>query len=192
MVTKTAEAQSNHLYEQAQKFKKQQADIDRRLLIVTRSETSDDAVRKFDSSMEKLRRLDIAKGYVELLAEVDTLESVKTITKVSLTDQYLRNLARKNFKASPQAALEPYLRLQKIANALEEAQPAAEDAAPHLVDHVDQTTKTLWGQMKDAFASDFEETLQRMQWPGKDLNVTTEMEQEWTNGVGKLLDLQEP
>lgn len=54
-------------------FKKQQADIDRRLFILTRSETSDDAVRRFDASMEKLRRLDVAKGYMELLAEVDTL-----------------------------------------------------------------------------------------------------------------------
>jgi hypothetical protein len=49
------------------------ADIDRKILIITRSETSDDAVRQFDSSMEKLRRLEITKGYVELLAEVDKL-----------------------------------------------------------------------------------------------------------------------
>lgn len=56
-------------------FTKTQADIDRRILIITRSEASDDAVRQFDSSMEKLRRLDVAKGYVELLTEVDKLRS---------------------------------------------------------------------------------------------------------------------
>ena len=109
-----------------------------------------------------------------------------------MTDCWFRTEARKNFKVSPQAALAPYLKLQRIAIALKEAQPAAEDAAPHLVDHVDRTTRTLWGQMKDAFASEFEETLERMQWPGKNLQLTVEVEKEWTAGVGRLLDLQEP
>ena len=79
-----------------------------------------------------------------------------------------------------------------MATALKEAQPAAEDAAPHLVDHVDRTTKILWGQMKDAFASEFEETLTRMKWPSKNLNLTADLERHWTAGVEKLLDLQEP
>ena len=77
--TQASEAQSAHLYKQAQVFKKQQADIDRRLLIVTRSETSDDAVRRFDASLERLRRLDVAKGYMELLAEIDTLGLVEAL-----------------------------------------------------------------------------------------------------------------
>jgi len=58
---------------QSEAFQAQQADIDRRLLIVTRSETGDEAARKFESSMEKLRGLDIAKGYIELLKEVEEL-----------------------------------------------------------------------------------------------------------------------
>ena len=58
---------------QVQSFKAKQSDVDRRLLIVTRSETSDDAVRKFDSSMKSLQRLDVAQGYVHLLAEVENL-----------------------------------------------------------------------------------------------------------------------
>lgn len=40
-------------------------------MIVTQSETSDDAVKRFEASMEGLRRLDIAAGYMELLKEVD-------------------------------------------------------------------------------------------------------------------------
>jgi len=71
--TKASEAHSARLRQQAQAFQKRQADIDRRLKIVTRSETSDDAIRKFDASMEKLHRLDVATGYMELLAEVDVL-----------------------------------------------------------------------------------------------------------------------
>lgn len=48
-------------------------DVDRRLLIVTRSETSDDAIEKFDGDIRALQRLDVAKGYVELIAEVEHL-----------------------------------------------------------------------------------------------------------------------
>ena len=61
---------------QAQNFQDMQADIDRRLLIVTRSETSDDAVQRFESSMAKLRALDVASRYTEMLHEVDKLRCV--------------------------------------------------------------------------------------------------------------------
>lgn len=174
--TEASKSHSKDLRERAEDFKSHQADIDRRLRIVTQSETSDDAVQKFDSSMESLRKLDVAKGYMELLTEVEKLS----------TD------ARSNFKKSPQAALQPYLRLQNLANALKEAQPAAEDAAPHLIDHLDRTACTLWKQMKDEFATDFEVTLKKMQWPGKDVALDGKLEQEWTDGVKKLIELQEP
>ncbi len=59
--------------QQAESFRKKQADIERKISIITRSETSDDAVLQFDSSMEKLMKLDVAKGYVELLVRVDKL-----------------------------------------------------------------------------------------------------------------------
>ena len=100
--------------------------------------------------------------------------------------------ARRNFNKSPQDALQPYLRLQHLVNALKDAQPAAEDAAPHLIDHVDKTTRVLWKQMKDAFASEFEATLKKIQWPGKDLTLDGRLEHEWTDGVKRLLELQEP
>lgn len=56
-----------------QKFHREQRDIDQRLLVVTNSDTSDDAVRRFEKSMDKLRRLDVTKGYVQLLKDVDSL-----------------------------------------------------------------------------------------------------------------------
>lgn len=46
--------------------------------------------------------------------------------------------------------------------------------------------------MKDAFARDFEKTLTKMKWPGKDVTLSGRLEQEWASGVEKLLDLQEP
>jgi hypothetical protein len=107
-----------------------------------------------------------------------------------LTD--LSTEARQNFQASPQAALRPYLQLQKIAKALKKAQPAAEDAAPHLVDHVENTTQTLWKQMKGSFSLEFEKTLAKIKWPIKDVNLDGLVEQEWVDGVDRLLELQEP
>lgn len=176
---KSSKASKDHradLLQHAQAFQKKQEDIDRRLLIVTQSETSDNAVPKFDSSMEQLQRLDIATGYIELLAKVDEL---------SLE-------ASRNFKVSPQAALKPYLRLQNILVALKEARPAAEDAAPHLMDHVENAAQMLWRDMKTAFASEFEETLKKFKWPTKDATLGKMIKQEWGDGVEKLLDLQEP
>ena len=46
--------------------------------------------------------------------------------------------------------------------------------------------------MKDAFASEFEATLKKIQWPGKDLTLDGQLEHEWTDGVKRLLELQEP
>ena len=83
IATKAEREHSTSLWKQAHEFNQQQADIDRRLLIVTQSETSDDAVRKFDSSMEELRRLDIANEYVGLLTEVDRLRCENICTKIT-------------------------------------------------------------------------------------------------------------
>ena len=46
--------------------------------------------------------------------------------------------------------------------------------------------------MKDAFSSEFEETLARMKWPGKDIVLSGKLEHAWTTGAERLLDLQEP
>ncbi|MCJ1432553.1 hypothetical protein MMC27_001910 [Xylographa pallens] len=171
-----SKAHSTNLQKKVDHFTRQQAAIDRRLLIVTQSETSDDAVQKFDVSMENLRKLDVAKGYVSLLAKVEQLSG----------------RARSNFQVSPQAALQPYLQLQALAAALKRAQPAAEDAAPHLVDHVDKTMHLVWKQMKDAFALEFEETLAEIKWPSKDVQLDGKVLEQWISGVERLLELQEP
>ena len=45
-------------------------------MVVTGSDTSNEAVQRFESGMEKLRKLDICKGYMEILKEVDRLRFV--------------------------------------------------------------------------------------------------------------------
>jgi chromosome segregation ATPase len=68
-----AHAHQTDLQQRADAFRHEQADIDRRLMVITASETSDDAVPRFEAVLDTLQRLDVAHGYVELLSEVDVL-----------------------------------------------------------------------------------------------------------------------
>jgi hypothetical protein len=43
------------------------------LKTITQSDTSDEAVRRLEKSMERLQRLELSKGYVELLKEAEEL-----------------------------------------------------------------------------------------------------------------------
>lgn len=51
----------------------QQEDIDRRLKAITGSDSSDDAAKRFEASIEKLRRLEISRGYMTVLKEAEEL-----------------------------------------------------------------------------------------------------------------------
>ncbi|KAI9772774.1 MAG: hypothetical protein M1839_002319 [Geoglossum umbratile] len=171
---KASKSHASSVLQQAEAFQAQQADIDRRLLIVTRSETSDEAARRFERSMEKLRSLDIAKGYVEILREAEVLSAQ----------------ARLNIKTSPYAALKSCARLQNLSRSLQSLQPAAEGAAPHLVDHVEKVSVALHRQMKEVLENEFEALLDRISWPSKEAKIGGADQNEWKEGVGKLLELQ--
>lgn len=162
--------------QKAQAFQDEQGDIDRRLLIVTQSETSDDAVQKFEASMERLRKLDVAAGYVELLREVDGLRTECT----------------NHLGKSDDAALEPYRRLQRLVTSLQPLQEAAEGAAPHLLDHFAQQVQLLRQTIQKSFADDLEKTLKKMNWPKPLQTVPMAIQQEWSTNIGRLLDLQKP
>ncbi|KAI9697858.1 MAG: hypothetical protein M1820_007645 [Bogoriella megaspora] len=176
-----AETTSDHhrtsLRTQAAEFRQEQDDIDRRLKIITGSEVSDDAVRRFEKSMDKLHRLDVACEYVELLKEVDSL----------------RTQSVSELKLSHQAAIVPLRQLQTLNARLQPLQVAAEGAAPHLLDHVVRTTKALRTHIRDSFASDFEKLLKKIYWPRADVALPTPaLQQEWADCIGRLLDLQKP
>lgn len=66
-------AHHDQLQQRAHAFRREQQDIDRRMMVITASETSDDAVPRFEAVLGTLQRLDVASGYIELLAEVDVL-----------------------------------------------------------------------------------------------------------------------
>lgn len=124
--------------------------------------------------MEKLRRLDVAKGYVSLILEVN-----------ELSEQ-----ARKQIQTDPKAALIPYNKLQHLSKSLKIRHEASESAAVHLVDFVEKTKNTLWDEMKNKLAGEFQDVLGKMGWPTPtvDLNKFPEFQK----GFDKLLILQEP
>ena len=76
---------SSDLHTRARQFKSQQNDVDRRFMIVTQSETSDDAIQKFDSSMESLRKLDVAQAYMDLLTEVEKLRFIVDLKTIPIS-----------------------------------------------------------------------------------------------------------
>ncbi|KAK3074537.1 hypothetical protein LTR53_002957 [Teratosphaeriaceae sp. CCFEE 6253] len=160
----------------AQAFQKEQHDIDRRLLLVTQSETSDEAVQSFEASMERLRKLDVAAGYVELLREADHLQAECTA----------------QLGKSDEAALEPYRRLQRLVTALQSLQETAESAAPHLIDHMARQVGGVRETIRKHFAEDLEKTLKKMHWPKTLETIPLALQPEWSTSVGRLLDLQRP
>ncbi|KAK4549266.1 hypothetical protein LTR36_007725 [Oleoguttula mirabilis] len=171
-----SEQHHGSLRQKAQAFQKEQGDIDRRLLIVTQSETSDDAVQKFEASMERLRKLDVAAGYVELMKEVDALRT-ECIGQLGKSDE---------------AALEPYRRLQHLVTSLQPLQEAAEGAAPHLLDHIVQQVQQLRRTIQTSFGEDLEKTLKKLNWPKALQTVPMALQKEWSTNVGRLIDLQKP
>lgn len=155
-------------------FQEEQEDIDRRLLIVTQAETSDDAVQKFAGSMERLHKLEVAAGYVELLKEVDILRT-----------ECLSQLGK-----SDDAALQPYVRLQQLVASLRPLQETAEGAAPHLLDHVAESVQTLRHTIQTSFSENLEKTLKKMNWPKSTDTVPLALQKEWETNIARLLDLQ--
>ncbi|PIA91630.1 hypothetical protein CB0940_09579 [Cercospora beticola] len=174
--TRTYESHKSSLHASVQTFQQEQSDIDLRLQIITQSDTSDDAVVTFEATMAKLRKLDMAAGYVELLNEVDRLKG-ECLAQLGKDDD---------------AALAPYKQLQQLAAGLEALHDATEGAAPHLIDHIQRAVKDLRGTVRTAIAANLEKTLQKMNWPKTKGHVPLALEQEWQTIIGRLLDLQKP
>lgn len=168
-------ASANHTSEvlqRTQEYKQHYDHVQTRLLSVTSSSTPEEAANKMRGPMEKLRRVELARSYVEMLKDVDQL----------------RNEAKKNLPARPKEALKPYTQLKELSLSLNQLQEEAEGAGIHLVSHVRTTTEKLWIEMKNIMSAEFETVLQNSQWPSIDVPPSD----EWIECFGKLLDLQTP
>lgn len=173
------QASGNHatqLQQKATAFQQQQAAIDLTMMIVTRSETSDDAVARFQGVMDAMRRFDVAAAYVEMLKEVDGLQQ-----------QCLQILEQDVDKA-----LEPFKRLQGLSVGLRPLHEAAEGAAPHLIDLVSKTTDAVRTNVIKKLSSDLEKTLKKIGWPKENATIPSNLSDEWRLHVGRLLDVQLP
>lgn len=168
------EERTESIRERANEFQQEQADIDDRLRMVTESDTSEDAVQRFEASMQELQKLEVATGYVELLREVDTLRKDCTV----------------QLGKSDKGALAPYRRLQHLVASLQPLQEAAEGAAPHLLDHIRQEVHSLRQTIHKSFSDDLEKTLKKMNWPKPTKTVPMALQHEWSTNVGRLLSLQ--
>ncbi|KAI4955631.1 hypothetical protein J4E91_001492 [Alternaria rosae] len=160
----------------ADRFHHAQADIDRRLMVITASETSDEPVPRFEQVLDTLHRLDVANGYVQLLAEVDVLSKQ----------------AQSQLQTSNEAALAPYKQLRALHTRLVNLQDDAEGAAPQLLHHVNTIAHALRTKILDAFATDLDRTLKKIHWPTPKAAIPSQLQEEWETAIVKLLDLQLP
>jgi RAD50-interacting protein 1 len=157
-------------------LRQRQANIDNTVMTMTQSETSEDASRAFNASMSKLRKLEVASGYIDLLQEVDKLGEE----------------ARSSFQTSPSAALPPYVRMRSLLLAVRTAHNDSEDAAPHLMNQVARHTTALYDDIERQFKDDLRKTLTQMEWPKKELRLSADLLSRFSEQVGLLLDLQKP
>lgn len=169
------DASANHtsrMLERTQHYEQHYNHVQSRLMSVTSAETPAEAASRMRGPIEKLRRVELARSYVELLKDVDGLT----------------NEARSHLPASPKEALKPYKQLKELSMSLDLLQDQAEGAAIHLVTHVRTTTERLWVEMKKIMSGSFEGVLKSSNWP----DSYGEPSDEWIDCFGRLLDLQTP
>ena len=172
---KSAHDRQGGLAQSIRDFESLQQSIDLRLRIVAESDAPDEAIRRLDGPMKQLHKVELAYKYVSLLRDVEDM----------------RLDARSHLPESPKAALEPYSRLKRLSVRLRELQGPADDAAPHLVAHVETIAEKLWDEMKGIMSKEMNAILKQRSWPhGVDPN--SEMDPEWLRCFEKLVDLQIP
>jgi hypothetical protein len=160
------------MLQQAQEFERQQTSVQERLMIVTSSDTPEEATRRLRRPLEKLRKLVLAEAYVEMLEHIENL----------------KDNARGCLPENPKEALKPYTQLKELAIQLQQLQEPAEGAAIHLTTYAQKTSTSLWIEMKGIMSDEFESVLKKSKWP----DPKSELTQEWSNSFEKLLDLQAP
>lgn len=126
--------------------------------------------------MSKVRTLEIAQGYLELVQRADALNK----------------RARESLAKEPAVSLQAYLQLRAIWNKVQEAQPGAEGAAPQLLYLLEQEVTQLYKDLKSVLANDLRQTLEVMKWPSREPNLLGNVRERWQRLVELLLDLQEP
>lgn len=100
--------------------------------------------------------------------------------------------ALQNIQSEPRSAIASYARLRNLVESLNEAQPAAEGASPHLVDYVGRLASKVREHLKGDLSNQFRVTLEQMKWPSKELHFPESLRKQWIGNVELLLELQIP
>ena len=169
---KASASHTSQMLQQTRDFELQHASVQNRLMIITSSDSPEEALRLLKGPMAKLQHLELAEAYLQLLREVDDLKAE----------------ARRHLPGDPKEALKPYTRLKELAITIRQLQEPAEGAAVHLVTYVENTTTQLWNEMKKIMTDEFETVLQLSKWPDTTIGPT----REWSDCFERLLDLQAP
>ncbi|KAI0391549.1 RINT-1 family protein [Xylariaceae sp. FL0594] len=174
-VRSAAKDRQGGLVQSIEEFRALQQSIDARLKIVAHSTAPDEAIRRLEEPMKQLHRVELAYNYLSMLQDVEDM----------------RKEARSHLPESPKAALEPYTRLRRLCARLRELQGPADQAATHLVSHVEGITENLWKEMKETMSQEMDALLKKRNWP-QGIDTHSEIDPEWLACFEKLVDLQVP
>lgn len=155
-------------------LRQEQADINKRLITLTQSDSLEQAARAFDMSMGKLHKLEVASGYIDILQDADKLDAE----------------ARSSFKISPSSALPPYVKMRSLLRLARAGNNDTEDAAPHLMNQVAKHTSALYKDIEKQFKEDLRKTLNQIDWPQKELGLSEGNMARFEEQVELLLELQ--
>lgn len=126
--------------------------------------------------MDKVRSLEIAQGYLEMVQQAN-----------ALSDE-----VRDNITERPDISLKAYTRIREFWQHVQNAQNAAEGAAPQLLYMLEQTSKQQYMTLKEAVEGSLQQSLEQMKWPGKELNFLGNIRENWERQTRLLLELQDP
>lgn len=160
----------------AEGFKQSQADIDRRLTIITNSDTADEAVTKFEEMMGTMRKFDIVNTYLAALQDVERMDTN----------------AREQLQPNPNGAIAIHTTLSTFANHLTRSYQAVEGAAPHFVHYVETVSSNLTNFLKNEFAKGLRVVLEKALWPKRVDALPSSLLESFNASVTRLLALQKP
>jgi hypothetical protein len=170
----TATTRAAALQLRSDNLQQEQADVHRELMGMTQSDNIEDAKLVFAASMEKLHKLEVAGGYIDILQDADKLDAE----------------ARSSFQVSPSSALPPYVKMRSLLRLARAGNNDTEDAAPHLMNQVAKHTTALYRDIEKQFKEDLRKTLTRMDWPQKELRLSEGNLASFGEQVELLLELQ--
>lgn len=103
----------------------------------------------------------------------------------------LRQETTTKLSTSPDDVTETFNTLRKLQLNLRPLQADAEGAAPHLLDHIEQVTKSLRGIIREAFTKDLDSMLKKIFWPKPAIALPQRIQEDFDMAVIRLLTLQE-